>query len=195
MDRTIFQRGNDMIRGYQSNPINSKRHALTESQKSGEHSTKNPGYPIAPIGKGGLFGSGFFSDYNAARQEFSQNTNVHPAFGVQPKIERNRRLVQSVYHQTQGYALIRDRNNETMSDPLHRPPEYILQKFREETSVSYRSRGMIRPAAPQLVTWKNQFWTMQRPPAMPVIGPFTQGQLQQQSILYRINNFLSGGAK
>lgn len=124
---------------------------------------------------------------------FSQNTNVHPAFGVQPKIERNRKVVNSVYTQTQGYMLIGDRLQETMSDPLHRNGRYILQAFREGSSVSGRSRGMMRPAAPQQVTWKNQYWRVQRPPYMPVIGPYTQGQLADQSILARVNYWLRGG--
>jgi hypothetical protein len=186
------------IKGKTGNVNSSSRHALSDTEKPGKHQSNVTGniWQGGLFGRGmGLFGSGYFVEYDHAKQVFSQNTNVHPAFGAEPKIQRNRRLVQSVYHQTQGYALVRNRTNETMSDPLHRHPDYILQKFREETSVSYRSRGTIRPAAPGLVTWKNQFWTMQRPPALPVIGPFTQGQLEQQSILSRINAFLAGGAK
>jgi hypothetical protein len=129
----------------------------------------------------------------APQAEFSQNTNVHPAFGVQPKIERNRNLVKSVYRQTQGYMLIGDRTNETMSDPLHRDSRYVLQQFRNNSSVSGRSRGMIRAAAPQQVTWKNAYWRMQKPPYRSPIGPYTQGSLQQQSVLYRINNWMRGG--
>jgi hypothetical protein len=139
--------------------------------------------------------TGLFGDLarGKAQAEFSDNTNVHPAFGVQPKIERNRKLVQSVYRQTQGYMLIGDRTQETMSDPLHRPPRMILQAFRENNSVSYRSRGQIRPAAPGQVTWKNAYWRYQRPPYRQPIGPFTQGSMQQQSILQRVNMWLQGG--
>lgn len=127
-----------------------------------------------------------------APEVFSQNTNVHPAFGVVPKIERNRALVNSVYRQTQGYMLIGDRTNETMSDPLHRPPKYILQQFRQNTNTLGIDRALIRPAAPQQVTWKNQYWRVQKPPYRTPIGPYTHGQMQQQSVLYRINLWLRG---
>lgn len=136
----------------------------------------------------------YFADMGSGGHPlFSPNTNVHPAFAVQEKRERNNKLVSSVYRQTQGYMLIGDRTNETMSDPLHRPPRLILQAFRENSSVSYRSRGAMRPAAPQLVRWKNPFWVQQRPPYRSPIGPFTQGSLEQQSVLYRINSWLRGG--
>lgn len=125
---------------------------------------------------------------------FSQDTNVHPSFGVTPKIHRNKIETHSVYVQTQGYMLIGDRLSETMSDPLHRPPRYVLQRAREEGSIAGRSRGMIRSAAPGQVTWKNPYWRTQRPPYIPVQGPFTHGQLQDQSILQRINGFLGGSA-
>lgn len=127
-----------------------------------------------------------------APEVFSQNTNVHPAFGVVPKIERNRRLVQSVYRQTQGYMLIGDRISETMSDPLHRPPEYVLQQFRQNSSISGRERGHIRAAAPGQVTWKNAYWRAQKPPYRTPIGPYTHGNMPQQSVLYRVNLWLRG---
>lgn len=140
---------------------------------------------------------GVFHDLSMARAHsqatFADNTNVHPAFGVRAKIERNRNVVKSVYRQTQGYMLIGDRTNETMSDPLHRDPRMILQNFRNETSVSYRSRGMIRPAAPGQVTWKNAYWRYQRPPYRQPMPPFTLSQLPQQSILQRVNIWLTGG--
>lgn len=127
-----------------------------------------------------------------APQVFSQNTNVHPAFGVVPKIERNRRVVQSVYRQTQGYMLIGDRTNETMSDPLHRPPQYILQQFRQNSSALGIDRSQIRPAAPGQATWKYPYWRAQKPPYVTPIGPYTHGNMPQQSVLYRINLWLRG---
>jgi hypothetical protein len=127
-----------------------------------------------------------------APEVFSQNTNVHPAFGVVPKIERNKKLVNSVYRQTQGYMLIGDRTQETMSDPLHRPPRYILEQFRINSSGLGRDRALIRAAAPQQVTWKNAYWRVQKPPYRTPIGPYTHGQMQSQSVLYRINMWLRG---
>ncbi len=128
-----------------------------------------------------------------AQEVFSQNTNSHPAFGVVPKIKRNNALVNSVFAQRAGVMLKGDRVQETLSDPLHRPSQYILLKFREETSALGRDRARIRPAAPQQVTWKNSYWRAQRPPYRQPIGPFTQGQLPQQSILQRLNRWAQGG--
>lgn len=122
----------------------------------------------------------------------SQNTNVYPAFGNIRKIERNRRLTGSImrlnfgmWHIGQGIKPI-----ETTNDPLKRNPEYIIARGREEMSIAGRTRGHIRPAAPGQVQWKNPYWRAQRPPARKPIGPFTQGSLQQQSIMYRMSNSL-----
>jgi len=134
----------------------------------------------------------FAGKAGTAPEVFSQNTNVHPAFGVVPKIERNKRVVQSVYRQTQGIMLIGDRTQETMSDPLHRPPRYVLQQFRQNSGALGISRALIRPAAPQQVTWKNAYWRVQKPPYRTPIGPYTHGQMQQQSVLYRVNMWLRG---
>lgn len=134
----------------------------------------------------------FAGSAGKAPEVFSQNTNVHPAFGVVPKIERNRKVVQSVYRQTQGYMLIGDRVQETMSDPLHRPPQYVLQQFRQNSGALGIDRAQIRAAAPAQVTWKNAYWRVQKPPYRTPIGPYTHGQMQQQSVLYRINLWLRG---
>ena len=130
----------------------------------------------------------------------SRNTNVYPAFGNQHKIERNRRLTSSImklnfgmWHIGQGEKPI-----ETTNDPLKRKPELIIQRGREEMSVAGRSRGMIRPAAPGQVNWKYPYWIREKGPAMPQrIGPFTQGSLEKQSILYRISTTFSnlGGGR
>lgn len=124
---------------------------------------------------------------------FSQNTNVHPAFGNVFKIERNRRLTASimnlnygVWHIGQGLKPI-----ETSNDPLHRKPADIIQRSREEMSIAGRTRGFIRPAAPGQVKWKYPYWTAQRPPVRQPIGPFVQGSLEKQSILYRLSSTLS----
>jgi hypothetical protein len=130
-----------------------------------------------------------------AQPVFSRDTNVHPAFGVTPKIERNVGIVHSVFRQTAGVMLIGDRSNEIMNDPLHRPYQLIRLRYREEASIRGRDRGMIRARAPQQVTWKNAYWRYQRPPFRQPIGPFTQGQLQQQSVLYRVNQFMRGEGK
>ncbi len=123
----------------------------------------------------------------------SQNTNMHPAFGNEHKIERNRKLTSSimklnygVWHIEQGEKPI-----ETMNDPHARPPEYIIARGREEMSIAGRMRGHIRPAAPGQVKWKNPYWRQQKPPVKGVIGPFTQGSLEKQSILYRISTTFS----
>lgn len=121
---------------------------------------------------------------------FSPNTNVHPAFGNVYKIQRNRRLTASVmnlnygkWHIGQGLKPI-----ETTNDPLGRPSEYIIRRNREEMSNAGRMRGRIRPANPALVTWKYPYYRVTRPPVRQPIGPFTQGSLEQQSILYRLSD-------
>lgn len=57
--------------------------------------------------------------------QFSQNTNVYPAFGNQYKIERNRNLMYSIFRMRAGVMLIGDRLQESLSDPLHRPYKNI----------------------------------------------------------------------
>lgn len=124
---------------------------------------------------------------------FSANTNVHPAFGNLHKVQRNRALTGSVmrinygiWHIGQGEKPI-----ETTNDPRKRKPEDIIARGREEMSIAGRTRGVIRPAAPGQVNWKYPYWSVQRPPARRPIGPFTQGSLEKQSILYRISTSLS----
>lgn len=125
--------------------------------------------------------------------EFSQNTNIHPAFGSQFKIERNRKLTGSIMRLNYGIWHIGqgEKPIETTNDPLKRKPEYIIARGREEMSIAGRTRGHIRPAAPGQVTWKNPYWRAQRPPVRKPIGPFTQGSLPQQSILARMSTSLS----
>jgi len=131
--------------------------------------------------------------HGPAKQVFSMDTNVHPAFGVQPKIQRNTKLVASVFRYDAGVMLIGDRIQETLSDPLHRQPRGILQRYRENSGGLGIDRARIRPAAPAQVTWKNRYWRMQKPPYRSPIGPFTHGQLPQQSILQRARAWMSGG--
>lgn len=126
-------------------------------------------------------------------ETFSTNTNMHPAFGNAHKIERNRKLTSSimklnfgVWHIGQGEKPI-----ETTNDPLRRPPAYIIARGREEMSIAGRMRGNMRPAAPGQVQWKNPYWRSERPPIRAPIGPFTQGSLEKQSILYRISTTFS----
>jgi hypothetical protein len=122
---------------------------------------------------------------------FSPNTNVHPAFGNVFKIERNRHLTHSVMWLNYGMESARTGNKpiETMNDPHHRKPELILARYREEISIAGRTRGRIEPRAPGQVKWRYPYWTMQRPPALPQrMGPFTQGSLEKQSIMYRISS-------
>lgn len=123
----------------------------------------------------------------------SQNTNVHPAFGSLHKIERNRRLTGSIMRLNYGMWTIGqgEKPIETTNDPFKRPPGYIIARGREEMSIAGRTRGHIRPAAPGQVQWKNPYWRAQRPPIRKPIGPFTQGSLQQQSIMYRMSTSLS----
>ena len=129
---------------------------------------------------------------------FSPNTNVHPAFGNLDKIKRNRILTSSVMRVNYGLWHIGqgEKPIETTNDPLKRKPEYIIARGREEMSIAGRSRGVIRSAAPGQVKWKYPYWSVQRPPARQPIGPFTQGSLEKQSILYRISdtfNKMGGG--
>jgi len=135
---------------------------------------------------------------------YSSDTNVHPAFGMRYKVERNRNVVQSVVAQTWGLHSYKGPNGadvfgevqEKLNDPLHRDPAYILQRAREQSSIAGRSRGNIRPAAPQQVTWKNPYWVLQRTRGArgTTIGPYgtTAQKLTQQSVLSRISGFLSG---
>lgn len=127
---------------------------------------------------------------HTAAARLSPDTNVHPAFGNAHKIERNRMLTSSImklnygiWHIGQGEKPI-----ETTNDPLKRKPDYIIARGREEMSIAGRTRGNIRPAAPGQVQWKNPYYRAQRPPARTPIGPFTQGSLEKQSILYRISD-------
>lgn len=132
----------------------------------------------------------------------SANTNVHPAFGMDYKIHRNRAVVGSVIAQTWGLHAIKKGPwvfgdvQEKLSDPLHRDPLLILMRARQESSIAGRSRAFIRPAAPQQVTWKNQYWVLQRTRGRrgTTIGPYgkTSGMLVQQSVLSRIGDFLTG---
>jgi hypothetical protein len=131
----------------------------------------------------------------AAQAIYSQNTNVHPAFGAAPKVKRNVGIVHTMFRYNTGVMLIGDRSNGVMNDPLHRPYQTIRLRYRQEASIRGRDRDRIRAAAPQQVTWKNSYWRFQRPPYRSPIGPFTQGQLQSQSILYRVNQFMRGEGK
>lgn len=135
--------------------------------------------------------------------ELSPNTNVHPAFGSQAKIFRNRRITQGIITLNQG-ALARSWRGNAMlqasNDPMRRDPRLIIQRRREEMSIAGRSRGIMRPAAPGQVAWKNSYWLQQRTRATrpTKIGPYVQGSLPKQSILYRISDGLSalgGGGK
>ncbi len=130
--------------------------------------------------------------------EYSSNTNVYPAFGSAHKIERNRKLTGSLMRLNYGMWHIGqgEKPIETTNDPLKRPPEYIIARGREEISNAGRMRGNIRAAAPQQVAWKNSFWLAEKPPYRQPIGPFVQGSLERQSIMYRISNFFNqmGGA-
>lgn len=123
----------------------------------------------------------------------SQNVNVHPAFGNRWKVERNRKLTSSimklnygVWHIGQGEKPI-----ETMNDPRQRPPDYIVWRNREEMSIAGRRHGNWVPAPRGQILWKNPYWRAQRPPVRQPIGPFVQGSLEKQSILYRISTTFS----
>ena len=96
------------------------------------------------------------------------------------------KLNYGIWHIGQGEKPI-----ETTNDPHKRPPAYIIARGREEMSIAGRTRGNIRPAAPAQVKWKNAYWLAQRPPKRQPIGPFTQGSLEKQSILYRISDTFS----
>lgn len=124
---------------------------------------------------------------------YSPNTNMHPAFGSRYKIERNRALTSSVMRLNYGVWHIGqgEKPIETTNDPLGRHPELIIQRGREEMSIAGRTRGRITARAPGQVKWKYPYWSVQRPPYRTPIGPFTQGSLEKQSILYRMSTSLS----
>lgn len=138
----------------------------------------------------------------------SNNTNVHPAFGMDYKIARNRAITvgtTSVAAQTWGYHSTKKGINvfgniqNKLSDPLHRDPQDILILARREASIMGRSRGIMRPAAPQQVSWKNQYWILERTRGRrgTTIGPYGQvsQKLPSQSILARIrSSFVPGGS-
>lgn len=130
---------------------------------------------------------------HAQAAAYSANTNMHPAFGNTFKIERNRNLTRSIMNLNYGVWHIGqgEKPIETTNDPHHRKPEYIIARGREEMSIAGRTRGHIRAAAPGQVRWKNPYWRAQRPPTRQPIGPFTQGSLEKQSILYRMSTTLS----
>lgn len=65
--------------------------------------------------------------------QFSQNTNVYPAFGVVEKIQRNRQLMYSIFRMRAGVMLIGDRLQESLSDPLHRPYKNIRDHRQQQT--------------------------------------------------------------
>lgn len=132
----------------------------------------------------------------------SQNTNVHPAFGMDYKVARNRAVVTSIAAQTWGYHankhsvwVFGDVQNK-LSDPLHRDPNYLLQRARQEASIAGRTRAFIRPWHPQQVQWKNQYWVLQRTRGArgTTIGPYgtVSGKQQPQSVLSRISGILGG---
>lgn len=132
--------------------------------------------------------------------ESSPNTNVHPAFGSQAKIMRNVKITQQIVTLNQGGMSRTWRGNalsEASSDPLRRDPRIIVARRREEASIFGRSRGVMRPAAPGQVAWKNSYWIQQRTRATrpTAIGPYTQGSLEKQSVLYRISDGLSSLAR
>lgn len=120
---------------------------------------------------------------------------TNPAFGSQYKIMRNRAITSGVMKMNYGVDKIGSgvKVQETLSDPLHRDPRSIIYAARVEASIAGRARGHIRPAAPGQVTWKNSYWLQQRTRATrpTAIGPYIQGSLQKQSILYRISDTLS----
>ncbi len=132
----------------------------------------------------------------------SQNTNVHPAFGMDYKVKRNVAIISgpsSVWSHTWGIHGQEPFGNiqQKLSDPLHRDPKLLHQLARNESSIAGRSRAMIRPAAPQQVTWKNNYWILQRTRGRrgTTIGPYGTVSSRQpaQSIGSRINSFLTGG--
>ena len=138
--------------------------------------------------------------------QLSANTNVHPAFGMDYKIRRNRNIVNgpvSVASQTWGLHGKEPFGDiqEKLSDPLHRDVRVILQNARNEASIFGRSRAQIRAAAPQQVTWKNNYWVLQRTRGRrgTTIGPYgmVSGRQPAQSIGSRIGQFLGlqGGSQ
>jgi hypothetical protein len=130
---------------------------------------------------------------------FSQGTRVQPAFGAIAKIERNRKLTARIMNLNYGVDKIGSglKWQETVSDPLKRDPAYLMQRWREQTSITGFARSRIRPAAPQQVTWKNDYWLVQRTRALnpQSIGPYTISSLPQQSILYRLSDAFSAFAQ
>lgn len=133
---------------------------------------------------------------------FSANTNVHPAFGYDYKIKRNRAVVSSVINQTWGYHaqkhdvwVFGDVQNK-LSDPRHRDPNYLLRRAREEGSIAGRSRAYIRPAPKEVVVWKNGYWLVQRTRGLrpTSLGPYgtVSSKQQPQSMLSRISGILGG---
>lgn len=155
------------------------------------------GKSIVPAGKGHV---------NMRGAILAQNTNVHPAFGMDYKVKRNRNIVNgqlSVASQTWGIHGKEPFGNiqEKLSDPLHRDPNLLQQLARNESSIAGRSRAYIRPAAPQQVTWKNNYWVLQRTRGRrgTTIGPYGTVSSRQpaQSVMSRIGTFLGlqGGSQ
>ena len=155
------------------------------------------GKNVMPAGKGMVVRQGAV---------FSNNTNVRPSFGMAYKIKRNVRITVgpvSVASQTWGLHSSKLGLNvfgdiqTKLSDPLHRNPQDLLIKARQESSIAGRSRGYMRPAAPQQVNWKNTYWIQERTRGRrgTTIGPYGQAssKLTSQSALSRVGSFLKGG--
>lgn len=121
----------------------------------------------------------------------SQQTSMRIEYGNRIKNERNRRKTNGLFILNAHPMQTGEKVQETLSDPLHRSPAYIIQQQRIEASGAGRSRGYYRPAAPQQVNWKYGFWKQQPGHIGARIGPYNASQ--EQSIWYRISGFMSGG--
>lgn len=137
------------------------------------------------------------------------STNMHPAWGLAQKRQRNinrtrgifRTNVSPVFRHSQTPSGSGEKAVETLNAPsvqayMHlnthperkawsQTPQQVVQANRASQNAG--RTALIRPAAPAQVSWKVSYVQGQR--NVRPIGPYQS--LKQQSILYRLSDYLS----
>lgn len=133
--------------------------------------------------------------HGAQNAILSQNTRVFPAFGQVGRLQRNVALTARIMNLNYGVDKRAggEKVQEVSNDPLKRDPRFVIQRHRVETMTLGYTRSVMRPAAPQQVQWKNNYWLIQRTRATrpTSIGPYPTSSLPRQSVLYRISQAFS----
>lgn len=122
---------------------------------------------------------------------YAPDTNMAVVYGNAAKVRRNRKVSMGLFQLNVRPIQSGRKPIEMLNDPLHRRPDVLVQRAREEASIAGRARAYMRPAAPAQVQWKNRYTDTaktRRP-----IGPVFQQQ--QKSILYRLSGALGAIGK